>query len=91
MGPIGWIIAGIRKIGDGVRGIKKDSQGGSVETNSNAKTAANQNVSTNYKQTSNNQFNGSIDVGVKIDNSTAFPASSSLDLTGNHGLTLSPA
>ncbi len=91
MGPIGWIITGIRRIGDGVRGIKKDSNGGSIETNSNAKTAANQKVPTNYKQNQNNQFNGSIDVGVKIDNSTAFPASSYLNLTGNHGLTLSPA
>lgn len=91
MGPIGWIITGIRRIRDGVRGIKKDSNGGSIETNSNAKTAANQKVPTNYKQNQNNQFNGSIDVGVKIDNSTAFPASSYLNLTGNHGLKLNPS
>ena len=89
MGPIGWIIAGIQKIRNGIHGIKKDSNDG--KTDSNAKTEANQKTSTNYKQTPNNQFNGSIDVGVKIDNSTAFPASSSLDLTGNHGLRLNPA
>lgn len=89
LGPIGWIIAGIQKIRNGIHGIKKDSNDG--KTDSNAKTEANQKTSTNYKQTPNNQFNGSIDVGVKIDNSTAFLASSSLDLTGNHGLRLNPA
>lgn len=92
LGPIGLIIAGVRKIGSALGKVRKDANNGdnSGGANSNQKVKNNQDVA-RYNQTSNGKINGSIDVGVKIDNSTSFPASSSLNLTGSHNLNLSPA
>lgn len=88
MGPIGWLIKGVVTLGKKIGGLKNNAAG--AENISSNSPRANNQISANYNQSSNNQFNGSIDVGVKIDNSTAFPASSSLNLTGNHGLNLNP-
>ena len=91
LGPIGLIIRGIMKVGSALGGIKKDAQdaNGTGGNNNSPRVQNNQNPA-RYNQTGN-KFNGSIDVGVKIDNSTAFPATSSLNLTGGHGLNLSPS
>lgn len=88
LGPIGMIIEGIIKIGGAIRGVKKNADGANVPA---ANSPRIKNPSANYNQGKNGKFSGSIDVGVTIDNKTAFPATNSLNLSGDHGLNLSPS
>lgn len=88
LGPIGMIIEGIIKIGGAIRGVKKNADGANVPATNSPRI---KNPSANYNQGKNGKFSGSIDVGVTIDNKTAFPATNSLNLSGDHGLNLSPS
>ena len=92
LGPIGLIIKGLMKIGEKLGVIK----GQSAEISQNANVNANNNdaaIRANYNQPGggSNAISGNLNVGVTIDNSTSFPASSSLNLTGAHNLNLVPA
>lgn len=96
LGPIGWLIAGVRKLGQAVAGLgknKKGNEGGiDYDDPSNSPQVNGGGINTRYNQGGgNNTFSGKLDVGVSIDNSTMFPATSSLNLTGNHNLNLVPA
>lgn len=91
MGPIGWLIKGVMKLGGKIGELRKQSQDPNNPANEGGPRVQNNGTPANYNQPANNQFNGSIDVGVKIDNSTAFPATSSVNLLGNNGLNLNPA
>lgn len=91
MGPIGWLIKGVMKLGGKIGELRKQSQDPNNPANEGGPRVRNNGTPANYNQPANNQFNGSIDVGVKIDNSTAFPATSSVNLLGNNGLNLNPA
>ena len=90
MGPIGLLVKGVLKLGKTIGGLKNNGQGEDIPGGGGGPRVQNNGTPANYNQSPNNQFNGSIDVGVKIDNSTAYPASSSLNLIGNNGLTLNP-
>lgn len=91
MGPIGWLIKGVMKLGGKIGELRKQSQDPNNPATEGGPRVQNNGTPANYNQPANNQFNGSIDVGVKIDNSTAFPATSSVNLLGNNGLNLNPA
>jgi hypothetical protein len=92
LGPIGLVIRGLMKIGEKLGGIR----GQAAEINQDANISANNSdaaVRANYNQPGggSNAISGNLNVGVTIDNSTMFPASSSLNLTGAHNLNLVPA
>ena len=90
LGPIGLVIKGLMKIGEHLGVIK--GQAGDIKLDANVSANNDAAVRANYNQNGGgaNTISGNLNVGVTIDNSTAFPATSSLNLTGAHNLNLVP-
>lgn len=89
LGPIGLVIRGLMKIGEKlgvIKGQAADVNLDGVNANNDAAVRANYNPPGGGA----NSISGNLNVGVTIDNSTAFPATSSLNLTGAHNLNLVP-
>lgn len=84
LGPVGLLIRGVMMLGGKIKELKN---GGGIQLQG----ANGQNVQNQTVQKNPNAQNGKIDVGVRIDNSTMFPASSTLNLQGGNGLNLTPA
>lgn len=84
LGPVGLIIQGLLRIPSIIKSLKG---GGGIQING----ANGQNVQNKTVHQNPTAKNGRIDVGLKLENNTGFPASSSLGLEGSHGLTLNPA
>jgi len=91
MGPIGWLVKGVLKLGKTIGNLRNNGEEPDNPANRGGVRVQNNSIPANYNQSANGKLNGSIDVGVKIDNSTIYPASSSLNLTGENGLNLNPA
>lgn len=91
LGPIGLVIKGLMKIGEKLGVIKGQAADVKLDANIGATNDAAA-VRANYNQPGGgkNEISGNLNVGVTIDNSTTFPASSSLNLTGAHNLNLVP-
>lgn len=90
LGPIGLVIKGLIEIGKKLGFIK--GQAADVKLDANVSANNDAAVRANYNQPGGgtNSISGNLNVGVKIDNSTMFPATSSLNLTGAHNLNLVP-
>lgn len=91
LSPIGLIIKGLISIGEKLGFIKGQAADVKLDTNVNANNDAAIRANYNSPGGGANTIFGNLNVGVKIDNSTAFPATSSLNLTGAHNLNLVPA
>lgn len=91
LGPIGLVIKGLIEIGKKLGFIK--GQAADVKLDANVSANNDNAVRANYNQPGGgtNSISGNLNVGVKIDNSTMFPATSSLNLSGAHNLNLVPA
>lgn len=90
LGPIGLVIKGLVKIGEKLGVIKGNASDVNLNANVNANNDAAVRANYNSPAGGANTISGNLNVGVKIDNSTAFPATSSLNLTGAHNLNLVP-
>lgn len=96
MGPIGLIVRGVMKIGEAM-GLIKGGEVAGGDFSTPAGTApystpkANNVINARYNQSSGGLFGGRIEVVSKLENNTSFPATSSVNLMGNNGLTLAPA
>lgn len=93
LGPIGLIIRGLMKIGENLGVIKAGSKDAVPQGSYNVSANNDSAVRANYNPSAagSGTISGNLNVGVKIDNSTAFPASSSLSLSGAHNMNLVPA
>lgn len=91
LGPIGLVIKGLMKIGEKLGVIKGQSADVNLDANVNANNDASVRANYNPPAGGANNISGNLNVGVTIDNSTMFPATSSLNLTGAHNLNLVPA
>lgn len=91
LGPIGWVINGIKNIGKGIKGLKKDREeqgdidlpdfrGGGNKGGNNTPPVK------SYPQNSS----GTVTVKTTIDNNTTFPAKTSTNVTEQNNMTLVP-
>ena len=86
LGPIGWIIQGVYKIGGAIGALNK---GEDIELS--VGSGANSSSIENTTFIKNDKQYGKIDVGVTVDNRTNFNASSSLSLESPNNLKLQPS
>jgi len=86
LGPIGWIIQGVYKIGGAIGALNK---GEDIELNVGSGTNGTSIENTTFIK--NDKQYGKIDVGVTVDNRTNFNASSSLSLESPNNLKLQPS
>lgn len=91
LGPIGWIIMGVKNIAKSVRGLKKESDGYNPDTDMPDYRGKNPVVRNGVPYSNNNQASGKIEVISTLNNNTMFPASSSINVMEQNNLKLVPS
>jgi len=88
LGPIGWMIMGIRKIADTVDGIKKKNNKNDAKMPDYRSTINDRPADAKYYSSN---MSGALEVKTTIENQTPFSASTSIGIIKENNLTLSPA